>query len=202
VLSSAGSAGGNAAAVVYYACVNPTTNAFKYSTRTATCPTGYVKEHWNQIGPAGPPGPPGPNGIVEGNFASNSSGVNPVTDCANSCIVASTTINTTGYYIVTGTVTAIPNAGDWIGCFLSAPNLISQIVYNGGASTPNVYFSLTVMGTANLVASTAVNLYCFDLIADPNSYLYNRQLQAFQVSNVYSTSLGPKDPQLPNKQPG
>src|SRR6267378_3633614 len=74
VLSSAGSAGGNAAAVVYYACVNPTTKAFKYSTRTATCPTGYVKEHWNQIGPTGPagppgqvgpPGPPGPNGIVE-----------------------------------------------------------------------------------------------------------------------------------------
>jgi hypothetical protein len=127
--------------------------------------------------------------------------VNPVNDCANSCIVASTTINATGHYIVTGTVTAVPDAGDWIGCFLGAPSQFSQVVYNGGANAFNVYFSLTVMGTANLVASTPVNLYCSSYAGDPNSRLYNSQLQAYQVSNVYSTSLGPKHPELPNKQP-
>jgi hypothetical protein len=63
-LSSAGLASSGTPTVlptVYYACVNHTTHAWQYSTSTATCPTGFVKEHWNQTGPVGPPGPRGPS---------------------------------------------------------------------------------------------------------------------------------------------
>jgi hypothetical protein len=91
--STSGFASANVTPVVYYACVNHTTHAFQYSTATATCSTGFVKENWNQTGPkgaTGAPGPQGPSGFSQiqhgatGGFSNNSSSsyafvVNPVT---------------------------------------------------------------------------------------------------------------------------
>ena len=41
---------------VIYACVNPTTKAMTQSTKSASCPNGGSKIHWNQTGPQGPSG--------------------------------------------------------------------------------------------------------------------------------------------------
>src|ERR1700730_14773618 len=60
--SSSALAGANITPVVYYACVNHTTHAFQYSTATATCSTGFVKQNWNQPAPAGPKGATGATG--------------------------------------------------------------------------------------------------------------------------------------------
>jgi hypothetical protein len=57
VLSPTGLASMDAPPVVLYACVNTTTNAWKYTTAVAACPAGFVKENWNQRGPRGPIGP-------------------------------------------------------------------------------------------------------------------------------------------------
>ncbi len=167
VLSATGFAVGTATTVVYYACVNHTTKDFQYSTKNATCPTGYVKEHWNQIGPQGPPGVPS---------VSIAKGINGTEINVTFPTVVSLSLPA-GNYLVTAKDVPYDNANqvDTVVCYLEGPGGFGDLRDQAQATLtydPNAGYGIdTLVTTATISLSTAgkVFLQCGDDYDSPTT---------------------------------
>jgi len=166
VLSSAGFAGATATPVIYYACVNKQTKDFRYSSANATCPAGYVKEHWNQRGPQGPAGPPGPPGVPSVSIAKGTNGteINGTFPTVVSLSLAA------GTYLVTAKDVPVDRANqvDTVVCYLEGPGGFADLRDQAqGTLTydPNAGYGIdTLVTTAviTLASPATVFLQCGD----------------------------------------
>jgi hypothetical protein len=173
VLSSAGFAGVNATPVVYYACVNKSTNEFLYSAATAVCPAGYVKEHWNQRGPQGPAGPQGPPGVPSVSIAKGTNGteINGTFPTVDSLSLPA------GNYLVTAKDVPYDRANqvDTVLCYLEGPGGFTDLRDQAQGTLmydPNAGYGIASLMTTAVISLSApgtVYLQCGDEYDSPTT---------------------------------